>query len=185
MKRIFLAIIPVVLVALCLSVGSVEQSLRERQETESADQFETAIEIIKKYEGLHSKKHWPYVGYGHRVWPGDGIKKGSVLSQKRAEEILRKDLTKLCAEFRSYGRDSIIMAVLAYNIGPNAAKRSTVAKKLQAGDRDIKAHYLAHAKYRGKTLSQLKRRRTEEYERLFYRETEVSTKTAMLSLILY
>lgn len=134
------------------------------------DYFETAIEIIKKYEGLHSPRHWPLVGYGHKVLPGEKFSRSRALSEKEADALLRKDFQKFCKLFRSYGKDSILMAALAYNIGNGAAERSGVAAKLRAGNRDIRDLYLAHSKYRGKTLSQLKKRRTEEFDKLFIKD---------------
>lgn len=134
--------------------------------------FEQAVEIIKKYEGLHSSRHWPLVGYGHKVLPGEKYSRSRTLSEVEAEALLRKDLLKNCAVFREFGPDSLLLGVLAYNIGPGAAMRSSVVKKLRAGDRDIEANYIAHCKYRGKEHAQIKRRRTEEFATLFVKETE-------------
>ena len=124
--------------------------------------FEQAVEIIKKYEGLHSARHWPLVGYGHKVLPGEKFNRNRPLSEVEAEALLRKDLLKNCAVFREFGADSLLLGVLAYNIGSGATLRSSVVKKLREGDRNIEANYLAHCKYRGKEHSQIKRRRTED-----------------------
>lgn len=134
--------------------------------------FEQAVEIIKKYEGLHSSRHWPLVGYGHKVLPGEKYSRSRKLSEVEAEALLRKDLLKNCAVFREFGADSLLLGVLAYNIGSGATMRSSVVKKLRAGDRDIEANYIAHCKYRGKEHTQIKRRRTEEFATLFVKETE-------------
>lgn len=134
--------------------------------------FEQAVEIIKKYEGLHSARHWPLVGYGHKVLPGEKFNRNRPLSEVEAEALLRKDLLKNCAVFREFGADSLLLGVLAYNIGSGATLRSSVVKKLRAGDRNIEANYLAHCKYRGKEHSQIKRRRTEEFETLFMKEVD-------------
>ena len=133
--------------------------------------FEQAVEIIKKYEGLHSPRHWPLVGYGHKVLPGEKFSRSRKLSQTEAEAILRKDLLKNCAVFREFGADSLLLGVLAYNIGSGATLRSSVVKKLRAGDRDIESNYLAHCRYRGKVHSQIKQRRTEEFNTLFITDT--------------
>lgn len=135
--------------------------------TAETDRYETAVEIIKKYEGLHSPRHWPLVGYGHKVLPGEKFPRNRALSQQEAEALLRKDFAKFCKLFRSYGKDSILMASLAYNIGNGAAERSSVARKLRAGNRDIRENYIAHCRYRGKAHPQIRRRRIEEFERLF------------------
>ncbi len=133
--------------------------------------FEQAVEIIKKYEGLHSPRHWPLVGYGHKVLPGEKFSRNRKLSQTEAEAILRKDLLKNCAVFREFGADSLLLGVLAYNIGSGATLRSSVVKKLRAGDRDIESNYLAHCRYRGKVHSQIKQRRIEEFNTLFITDT--------------
>lgn len=133
-------------------------------------QFEQAVEIIKKYEGLHQPKHYPFVGYGHLVLKGENFSRTKALSQSQAENLLRNDLKKLCAQFRDFGKDSLLLGVLAYNIGPGNVKKSTVYSKLKNGDRNIETNYLAHCKYKGKQLSQLKRRRVEEFETLFIKE---------------
>lgn len=150
----------------------------ENTEPMELSDFEKAVEVIKKYEGLHQPKHWPLVGYGHKVLPGEKFSRTKAMNQVQAEELLRKDLLKNCAVFRSFGADSLILGVLAYNIGSGAAMRSTVAKKLKAGDRDIYDNYVAHSKYKGKTMSQIKRRRIEEFETLFIKEPDTETEKA-------
>ena len=35
------------------------------------DMFEKAVGIIKKYEGMSTPRHWPFVGHGHLVLPGE------------------------------------------------------------------------------------------------------------------
>lgn len=39
------------------------------------------------------------------------------MTAREAEVLLRKDLRELCAMFRPYGQDSLLLAALAYNIG--------------------------------------------------------------------
>lgn len=153
--------------------AATKQEKKEKQ-VENVSSFEQAVQIIKKYEGLHSSKHWPLIGYGHLVMPGEKYSRGKVLSEKEAEALLRKDLLKNCAVFREYGKDSLLLGVLAYNIGSGATLKSSVAKKLKSGNRDIKESYLAHSRYRGKTLSALKKRRTEEFEALFIKDGNVT-----------
>ena len=36
--------------------------------------FERAVRCTKFFEGWHSEKHYPYVGYGHKLLPGRGIR---------------------------------------------------------------------------------------------------------------
>lgn len=133
---------------------------------QTISEFDKAVEIIKKYEGLHKKKG-NLVGYGHKILPGDPYKYNQTLTEQQADELLRKDLAKLCERYRSFGKDSLLLSALAYNCGIGVVAKSSVYKKLQAGDRNIKESYISHSKYRGKTLSQLKKRRIEEFETLF------------------
>ena len=136
--------------------------------------FDRAVEIIKKYEGLHQPKHWPLVGYGHKVMAGEKFSRSKTMSEADADALLRKDLLKNCAVFRSFGADSLLLGVLAYNIGSGATMKSSIVRKLKEGNRDIYDIYVSYSKYRGKTLSQLKRRRIEEFETLFIKEPEAT-----------
>ncbi len=153
------------LVIVGIAIGfAVSVSTPEKQK---APTFEDAVAIIKKYEGLHSPKHWPLIGYGHKVMPGEKFSRTKKLSEAEADALLRKDYAKLCAMYRSYGADSLLLAALAYNCGIGVVAKSSVLSKLKAGNRDIEASYIAHSKYRGKQLAQLKRRREEELATLF------------------
>ena len=57
--------------------------------------FERAVCCIRYYEGLHRKKDYPYVGYGHRLQPGERY--SSEMTASEAEALLRKDLKELCS----------------------------------------------------------------------------------------
>ena len=72
--------------------------------------FERAVLIIKKFETLHEPKHWPYVGYGHQVQPGEPYRRGVQLTEKQADALLRKDLAKFCAMYSRYGKDSVLLS---------------------------------------------------------------------------
>ena len=79
--------------------------------------FERAVRCIKYYEGWHDiKRNYPYIGWGHRILPHEKFRKNLTLQQ--ADSLLRSDLRKLCTLFRKYGRDTLLLAVLAYNVGP-------------------------------------------------------------------
>ena len=74
---------------------------------------------------------------------------------KRADALLRKDLRKFCAMFRQFGRDSVLLGTLAFNVGPakllenKRYPKSTLIKKLEAGDRNIYREYIAFCHYKG------------------------------------
>lgn len=131
--------------------------------------FERAVLIIKKFETLHKPKHWPYIGYGHGVLPGEPYRRGIQLSETQADALLRKDLRKFCALYSQYGKDSVLLGALAYNCGPGVVNKSSVLKKLKSGNRDIFKAYTAHCRYNGKFHKQLYQRRITEYLLLFVR----------------
>jgi len=129
--------------------------------------FERAVLIIKKFETLHKPRHWPYVGYGHLVQPGDPYRRGCQLTERQADAQLRKDLKKFCALYSSYGKDSVLLGALAYNCGPGVVNKSTVLKKLKSGDRNIFRAYTSHCHYRGKFHKGIYQRRCAELRLLF------------------
>ena len=134
--------------------------------------FERAACCIRYYEGLHRKKDYPYVGYGHRLQPGERY--SSEMTASEADVLLRKDLKKLCSLFRPYGKDSLLLAALAYNIGAfkllgldGKYPKSIILKKLDSGDRNIKNDYVKYCHWRGKKIVSIERRRYAEFMLLF------------------
>ena len=129
--------------------------------------FERAVLIIKKFETMHYPKHWPYIGYGHCVQPGEPYRRGVQLTEAQADALLRKDLRKFCALYSQYGKDSVLLGALAYNCGPGVVNKSSILKKLRRGDRNIFKEYTAHCRYKGKFHKQLHQRRMTEITLLF------------------
>jgi len=109
----------------------------------------------------------PYVGYGHRVLPGEPYRRGVQLSEKQADALLRKDLRKFVSLYKAYGKDALLLGVLAYNCGPGVVNKSTVLKKLKSGNRNIFKAYTAHCRYKGKFHKQLHQRRLIEIAVLY------------------
>ena len=129
--------------------------------------FERAVIIIKQYETLHRPQDYPYVGYGHRVLPGEPYRRGVQLTEKQADALLRKDLRKFVSLYKAYGKDALLLGVLAYNCGPGVVNKSTILKKLKSGNRNIFKSYIAHCRYKGKFHKQLHQRRLSEFAALF------------------
>lgn len=129
--------------------------------------FERAVLIIKHFETLHQLKHRPYYGYGHRILPGERFPQSRPLTESEADALLRKDLKKFCAMYSKYGKDSILLGTLAYNIGPGAVNKSSVLKKLKSGNRDIFKSYTSHCRYKGKWHKGLYTRRCMELAVLY------------------
>ena len=133
--------------------------------------FEDAVRCIKRFEGLHEEGDYPYVGYGHRLQPGERF--SGRMREKQADSLLRADLGKKCAVFRRFGKDSLLLGTLAYNVGEYALlgygkrPKSGLIRKLEAGNRDIYREYLSFRMYRGKVVKSLEERRRYEFEVLF------------------
>lgn len=160
MKKLMLFIVAL-LTLVAATPASAKRSIME------LPLFERAVLIIKHFETLHQPRHWPYVGYGHQVQPGEPYRRGVQLTERQADLILRKDLRKFCALYSQYGKDSILLACLAYNCGPGIVNKSSVLKKLKSGNRDIFKSYTSHCRYKGKFHKQLHQRRIMEIMILF------------------
>jgi GH24 family phage-related lysozyme (muramidase) len=128
--------------------------------------FERACLIIKHFETLHRPVHWPYIGYGHQVQPGEPYRKGIQLTEKQADALLRRDLHKFCAMYRDFGADSLLLACVSYNCGPGRIQNSRLLRKLKAGRNDVFADYLSFCHYNGRVHQGIRRRRYIEYQLL-------------------
>lgn len=113
-----------------------ENPVKEKQ-----DRFSLAVEGIKRFEGWHSSRHYPYVSWGHCLQPGERHS-ANTMARQQADELLRKDLRKFCAMFRQFGK--ILCSWLRLPIrctyrlsGNKKIPKSTLVKKLEAGDRNI------------------------------------------------
>lgn len=132
--------------------------------------FERSMATIKYFEGLHQASDAPYVGYGHRLLPGEHYR--LPLSHKQADALLRRDLRKLCKMFEGYGKYSLLLATLAYNvgygtlIGNSHRPKSLLVQKIERGDKDIYQDYISFCRYKGKVVSSIRRRRMVEYHLL-------------------
>lgn len=158
-----------ILIVLMLCICSLSSAFasNSRDAHYTTHDFEQAVALIKKYETLHSPYHWPLIGYGHMVQPGEKYRRGSKLSEQQADALLRKDLKKLVDYYKSYGKDSLLLGVLAYNVGPGRVDRSSVLSLLKKGNRDIRDAFESMCRYKGKEHKQIKARRVEEFKALF------------------
>lgn len=133
--------------------------------------FEKAIYLIERFEKIHPFSAFPYVGYGHRVLPNE--KYTSAITEKQADSLLRSDLKKLVDKCSYLGDDALLVATLAYNvglyrlIGCEKLPKSTLIRKLEAGDRNIYREYIAYCHYKGKAVPSLELRRRLEFELLY------------------
>ena len=133
--------------------------------------FERAVVVVKYFEGMHSWKNYPYVGYGHQLQPGDYFT--ADMTERQADSLLRADLLSRYALFRRFGKDALLLTVLSYNVGTGTLlgcrnrPKSRLIRKLERGDRNILPEYLSFCRYKGKVLPGLLKRRRVEFA-LFY-----------------
>lgn len=138
----------------------------------TAADFEKAVELIKRYETIHTPAHWPLVGYGHRVQRGEKIPRRQ-MSEAEADALLRKDLQTMIGLFEGAGKDQLLLAVLAYSVGPyrilgtSEKSKSEMLRKIEAGDREIQDEYLSYSRYKGRPHKGLLERRTEEFNTFY------------------
>jgi lysozyme len=78
--------------------------------------------------------------------------------------------------FRCYGKDSLLLAALAYNVGTyrilgrkGKYSKSKLLKKIEAGIRDFKKDYIDFCHWKGKKVASIERRRYAEFELLYER----------------
>ena len=149
------------------------QSILAQRRVRLADlpPFERAVVVVKYFEGLHGKGCFPYVGYGHQLQPGEHL--SSNMTERQADSLLRADLWKCFEYFKGYGKDALLLTLLAYNVGVGRLlgygkhPKSKLLRKIEAGDRNFYSEYVSFCRYKGKVLRGLVKRRKVEFV-LFY-----------------
>ena len=141
---------------------------------------QTGINLIKQYEGY---KNVPYrcpaglftVGYGHVLGDGHTLSDADnrTFTDEELDDFLRADIGRFehgvstyCTVLLTQGQfDSLVL--FSYNLGIGTLSRSTLLKKLNAGDyKGAAKEILRFDKAGGQVLKGLTRRRQAEY-RLF------------------
>lgn len=158
---------------------------------------DATIELVKEFEGLRLAAYqdsvgvWT-IGYGTTAAAGLGItpRKGDAITEAEATRLLNMGLSKFGEQISGYIKVPVnenqygALVSLAYNIGPGAFSKSTLLKKLNAGDYAGAAEqFLVWNKAGGKVLKGLERRRAAE-RALFLRPVAVAKKPTLLDLIL-
>ena len=128
------------------------------------------VSLIKEFEGLYLEAYlcpankWT-IGYGHTKTVRPGMK----ITERGAEELLRQDLAWCEDAVRENVKvpltqnqfDALVSFV--FNVGEGAFKKSTLLKKLNAGDYEGAANELLRwTRGGGKVLKGLVRRREAE-----------------------
>jgi lysozyme len=128
--------------------------------------------LLKKFEGCKLKAYrCPAnvctIGFGHTTAAGlPEVIDGMTITQKQADEILKRDLVKYEAAVESLVKVELtqnqfdVLTDFAYNAGVGNLKSSTMLKKVNAGDLDaVPAELMKWTKGGGKVLPGLVRRR--------------------------
>lgn len=138
---------------------------------------ETGLNLIKKFEGFRAEAYkcpagvWT-IGYGHT----NGVKKGMVIDELKAETFLMIDVqkfeyainTSVKVKLNQNQFDALVSFV--YNVGTGAFKKSTMLKFLNAGHFPLAAgQFDRWNKSKGVVYQGLVNRRKAEKE-LFLKE---------------
>ena len=101
--------------ALCgsLPARNTEETARLLAQFNSHPKADIAVELIKKYEGMHDRSDYPYYGYGHRRLPNENLSYD--MTETEAEALLRKDLAVRYKLFRRFGKDALILSEISDN----------------------------------------------------------------------
>jgi lysozyme len=132
------------------------------------------LELIKQFEGLRLRAYKDAVGvttigFGHTRTAKDGM----VITEQQAEDLLREDLkdaeqgvTRVVKVPLGSNEFSALVSFV-FNLGIGNLSKSTLLKKLNAGDRvGASGEFLKWNKAGGRVLNGLTRRREAE-RRLF------------------
>lgn len=132
---------------------------------------QAGLSLIKEFEGLRLEAYQDIVGvwtigYGHT---GPEVVKGKIITTAQAEELLAKDVEKFEVGVRKLVPPSCTtnqfsaLVCFSYNVGLGALGKSTLLKKLVAGDITGAAEeFLKWNKAGGKEVAGLTRRRVAE-----------------------
>lgn len=167
------------------NIGSVTTGLIERlRGTPNDDEWNEAgikrtinqsgLEIVKHFEGLYLKAYkdpvgiWT-IGYGHTgLQHKDGtVYAGRVITEAKAEELLRYDMDQFERRVESLVKvpldDNEFSALVSFDFNTGGLHKSTLLKKLNAGDRKgAQGQFGLWVNAGGKKLAGLVRRRNAE-----------------------
>ncbi|MBU0792304.1 MAG: lysozyme [Gammaproteobacteria bacterium] len=137
------------------------------------------LDLIKSFEGLRLSAYRcpadiPTIGYGTTA----GVKMGDTITKERAEKLLRDDVKRfegyvdrLVKVPMTQGQYDALVALI-YNIGVGAFERSTLLKRVNAGQHALAAAEFDRWVYAGgKKLNGLIKRRAAE--RALYESAEM------------
>jgi GH24 family phage-related lysozyme (muramidase) len=107
----------------------------------AAQATDTMMQMIGRSEGFRATKYWDKkgysIGYGHQIQPGENF---DTLTRPQALALLAKDVAKYSRHVAGVVGRALTsnqlgaLTSLAYNIGTAAFDKSTLLRKVQAGD---------------------------------------------------
>lgn len=128
------------------------------------------VNLIKEFEGCKLTAYKdsvgiPTIGIGTTL----GVKMGMCITESQAIEFLERDLAKFEKAINEAVKVQIsqpmfdALACFTYNVGPGAMAKSTLIKKLNAGDfKGAADAFMSWDKAGGRQLAGLTRRRAAE-----------------------
>ena len=134
----------------------------------------SALVGLAVHEGYRGEAYEPVKGDVPTIGFGttEGVKMGDKITPERALVRLLNDANKFqkavktCAPVPMHGYEFDAYVSLTYNIGASAFCKSTLARKLNAGDYEgACAEILRWDRFKGKPLPGLTKRRVEEYQK--------------------
>lgn len=114
-------------IALLFSCGGsplVENSPEE--ESPVTPTLEQAISFLALAEGWHDPAKTGCTGWGHRICYDNA----RAATPAEADSLAADDLRAFCSRFRHFQGDSLLLALLAYNVGVKAVKTSSLMDSL-------------------------------------------------------
>ena len=141
--------------------------------TDASSISNTGIDFIRKHEGLRLKAYMPTkndvptIGYGHTK----GVHMGMSITEEQAVKFLKEDIAWVENAINRYVVVDLnqnqfdALASFVYNLGARNFMKSTLLKRLNAGEYDAVPYELSRwNKQKGKVLRGLTKRRKEEAE---------------------
>lgn len=146
----------------------------KRQDIAAISLSATALVAIVLHEGYKENAYIPLAGDVPTIGFGttSGVKLGDRITPEKALQVAMKDVqsyegaVKSCVTVPLSQNEYDAYISLSYNIGTGAFCRSTLVKKLNAGDYTGACNQiLLWDKYQGKPLAGLTKRRQEEHKK--------------------
>lgn len=132
------------------------------------------LALVKEFEGLYLKAYQDSVGVWTIGWGHTGLQhkdgtvhRGLAITRAKAEELLRYDMHQFEARVQTFVKvkisDDEFAALVSFDFNTGGLAKSTLLKKLNAGDRSGAANeFLRWNKAGGQVLRGLTRRRQSE-----------------------